>query len=342
MAAMLGSLPLALTAGDPSGIGPEIALRAWLDRQSLAVPPFYLLTDPAFLQQRAASMGLPLKFVVTTPAEAMQAFADALPIVPLSASFTDAPSQPDTASAAGIIEALDRSVDNIYAGQAAAIVTSPIAKKPLYEAGFKFPGHTEYFAELASRRSGRAEKSVMMLAGPELRTVPVTIHIALSEVPRTLTTDMIVEAALVTARELHSRFGITKPRLAIAGLNPHAGEGGSMGKEDAEIVQPAVEQLQSQGIDAFGPLPADTLFHPRARAGYDVAICMYHDQALIPAKTLAFDEAVNVTLGLPFIRTSPDHGTAFDIAGKGIARADSLISALKLARQMADRQAVPS
>ncbi|RUX91130.1 4-hydroxythreonine-4-phosphate dehydrogenase PdxA, partial [Mesorhizobium sp. M2A.F.Ca.ET.040.01.1.1] len=194
----------------------------------------------------------------------------------------------------------------------------------------------EYLAHLASRHTGKEVTPVMLLAGPDLRTVPVTIHIPLAEVPKVLTTELIVAVARITAADLKSRFGIARPRLAIAGLNPHAGEGGAMGQEDAAIVAPAVETLKAEGIDAVGPLPADTMFHPRARATYDAALCMYHDQALIPAKTLAFDEAVNVTLGLPFIRTSPDHGTAFDIAGRGIARAESLIAALRLARRLAD------
>jgi 4-hydroxythreonine-4-phosphate dehydrogenase len=215
-------------------------------------------------------------------------------------------------------------------------VTCNIAKKPLYDGGFSFPGHTEYLAHLATLYTGKTTMPVMMLAGPDLRTVPVTIHIPLSQVPQALTTELIVATARITAADLRNRFGLGKPRLAISGLNPHAGEGGAMGNEDQDVIAPAIATLRAEGIDAFGPLPADTMFHPRARAGYDAALCMYHDQALIPAKALAFDEAVNVTLGLPFIRTSPDHGTAFDIAGKGIARPDSLIAALKLAHQLAD------
>ncbi|MER9327072.1 4-hydroxythreonine-4-phosphate dehydrogenase PdxA [Mesorhizobium sp. M0488] len=330
---------LALSVGDPSGIGPEIAIAAFLARDTVGVPPFYLLADPALIASRAGLLGISLPAVETTPAQAVQAFSHALPIVPLAARSIDSPGRPDPANAAGIIEAIDRAVADCLAGVAAAVVTCPIAKKPLYDAGFRFPGHTEYLAYLAARHSGVDAVPVMMLAGPDLRTVPVTIHIALAEVPKALTTELIVATARVTATDLASRFGIARPRLAIAGLNPHAGEGGSMGLEDERIVRPAVDMLRSEGIDAFGPLPADTLFHARARAGYDVALCMYHDQALIPAKALAFDEAVNVTLGLPFIRTSPDHGTAFDIAGKGIARPDSLIAALKLARQLADTDA---
>ncbi|MER9131522.1 4-hydroxythreonine-4-phosphate dehydrogenase PdxA [Mesorhizobium sp. M0768] len=329
-------LPLALSVGDPSGVGPDIAIAAWQARESAGVPSFYLLADPALIAARAHRLGTDIAIAETTPALAPGVFSRALPVVALAARFVDSPGRPDPADAAGIIEAIDRAVADCLAGRAAAVVTCPIAKKPLYDAGFRFPGHTEYLAHLASLHTGTEVIPVMLLAGPDLRTVPVTIHIALAEVPKALTTDLIVATGRITAADLANRFGIAKPRLAIAGLNPHAGEGGTMGTEDERIVRPAVDRLRQEGIDAFGPLPADTLFHARARAGYDVALCMYHDQALIPAKALAFDEAVNVTLGLPFVRTSPDHGTAFDIAGKGIARAGSLIAALKLARVLAD------
>lgn len=301
-----------------------------------AVPPFYLLADPQLVAARARQVGASIEIAETTPAQAARIFSRALPVVPLSARFIDSPGRPDPANAAGTVEAIDRAVSDCLAGRAAAVVTCPIAKKPLYDAGFRFPGHTEYLAHLASLHTGREVMPVMLLAGPDLSTVPVTIHIALADVPKTLTTAMIVATARITAADLTNRFGIASPRLAIAGLNPHAGEGGAMGTEDERIIRPAIDILRAEGIDAFGPLPADTMFHARARAGYDAAICMYHDQALIPAKALAFDEAVNVTLGLPFIRTSPDHGTAFDIAGKGVVRADSLIAALKLARRLAD------
>ncbi|HEY4193102.1 MAG TPA: 4-hydroxythreonine-4-phosphate dehydrogenase PdxA, partial [Mesorhizobium sp.] len=327
---------LALSVGDPSGVGPETAITAWSRRQADGVPAFYLLADPALIETRARFIGLDVKIQPTTPDQASALFGEALPVVPLAARFIDSPGRPDPDNAAGIVEAIDRAVADCLAGDAAAVVTCPIAKKPLYDAGFRFPGHTEYLAHLASRHTGREIMPVMMLSGPDLRTVPVTIHIPLAEVPSALTSELIVATARITAVDLAQRFGIKKPRLAISGLNPHAGEGGAMGDEDERIVRPAIDKLRAEGIDAFGPLPADTMFHPRARAGYDVAICMYHDQALIPAKALAFDEAVNVTLGLPFIRTSPDHGTAFDIAGKGIARPDSLIAALKLARRLAD------
>ncbi len=321
---------LALTAGDPSGIGPEITIAAWRSRERQAVPPFYLIGDPDFLRARVPDVPL----AVVEPGEAAAAFAEALPLVQLRARFTGTPGRPETANAAGIVESIERAVADVAAGHAAALVTCPIAKKPLYDAGFAYPGHTEFLGHLAG-----GARAVMMLAGPDLRAVPVTVHVALAEVPRLLTRRDIVETARITARDLQSRFGIARPRLAIAGLNPHAGENGAMGREDEEIVRPAVEALIAEGIDARGPLPADTMFHPRARATYDAAICMYHDQALIPAKALAFDETVNVTLGLPFIRTSPDHGTAFDIAGQGVARPDSLIAALKMARAMADAKA---
>ncbi len=328
-------LPLALSIGDPSGIGPEIAIEAWRRRADFDLPPFYLLADPGLIAARAQAVGGEIPIVEADPSQAVAGFQDALPVLPLAARFTDRPGQPDVTNAAGTVEAIERAVADTLTGVAAAVVTCPIAKKPLYDAGFGFPGHTEYLAHLASQYLGRPVTPVMMLAGPDLRTVPVTIHIPLSDVPKVLTTDLIVEIGRITANDLRDRFGLERPRLAIAGLNPHAGEDGSMGHEDGWIVRPAVDKLRSEGIDAKGPLPADTMFHPRARATYDAALCMYHDQALIPAKALAFDEAVNVTLGLPFVRTSPDHGTAFDIAGKGIARPDSLIAALKLADRLA-------
>ena len=331
--------PLALSVGDPSGIGPEIAISAWQARSDRGVPPFYLLADPDLVASRARSMRLSVNIQLVDPSGAASHFETALPVCPLMTKMADQPGVPDPTNVAGTIEAIERAVADVFAGLADAVVTCPIAKKPLYDAGFAFPGHTEFLGHLAEQKTGAKALPVMMLAGPELRTVPVTIHIALADAPRQLTRDLIVETAEITVRDLIERFGIVHPRLAIAGLNPHAGENGSMGMEDETIVRPAVEALQRLGIDARGPLPADTMFHARARASYDVAICMYHDQALIPAKTLAFDEAVNVTLGLPFIRTSPDHGTAFDIAGKGIARPDSLIAALRLARAMADAKA---
>jgi 4-hydroxythreonine-4-phosphate dehydrogenase len=234
-----------------------------------------------------------------------------------------------------IIEAVDRAVDDVRQGKAAAVVTNPVNKLALRRGGFAYPGHTEYLGHLAERWTGQPAHPVMMIAGPNLRTVPVTIHVPLADVPRILNEDMIVETGRIVAADLESRFGVARPRIAVAGLNPHAGEHGTIGAEDDAVVRPAVERMRSLGINATGPLPADTMFHATARATYDAALCMYHDQALIPAKTLAFDEAVNVTLGLPFVRTSPDHGTAFDIAGSGRANPSSLIAALRLAAAMA-------
>lgn len=332
--------PLALSIGDPSGIGPDVALAAWLKRDALALPPFLLIADPAQVAARAAHLGLDVpQAIIQSPEQAPGLFAEKLPILPLANPHRESPGTPLPENAAGVIEAIERAVALTLQGSAAAVVTCPIAKKPLYEAGFPHPGHTEFLAELASRHLGRDVTPVMMLAGPQLRAVPVTIHIALSQVPLRLTTQDILEVSRITARELTERFGIAAPRLAISGLNPHAGEGGAMGHEDEAIIRPAIEALQREGIDARGPLPADTMFHAPARATYDAAICMYHDQALIPAKALAFDETVNVTLGLPFIRTSPDHGTAFDIAGKGIARPDSLVAAIRLAWEQAQNAA---
>ncbi|MDW6021274.1 4-hydroxythreonine-4-phosphate dehydrogenase PdxA [Mesorhizobium sp. BAC0120] len=326
------ALPIAVTIGDPSGIGPELAIRAWLGRDC---PPFYVLGDPAQLVARAAAVGVTLPVAEVEPSGTAAEFRRALPVVPLTNTLLESPGRPDAANAAGITESIERAVDDCFRGRAAGMVTNPIAKKSLYDAGFRFPGHTEFLGYLAEQETGETYLPVMMLAGPALRTVPVTIHVPLSEVPPLLTTDLIVSTARVVAADLRCRFAIASPRLAVAGLNPHAGEDGAMGAEDIRVVKPAVAALNAEGIKATGPLPADTMFHERARATYDAAICMYHDQALIPVKTLAFDETVNVTLGLPFIRTSPDHGTAFDIAGTGKARPDSLIAALKLAARLA-------
>jgi 4-hydroxythreonine-4-phosphate dehydrogenase len=330
--------PLALTIGDPAGIGPEIAAAAWARRQADALPPFFLLGDAALVSARAQRTGLAVEVAECAPAEAPALFGAKLPVVPLRNALSDEPGRPHVANAAGIVEAIDRAVELVRTGEAAAVVTAPIAKKTLYDAGFGFPGHTEYLGHLAAARFGIEATPVMMIAGPDLRTVPLTIHIPLADVPAQITQARIVATCRIVASDLRDRFGIARPRLAVAGLNPHAGEDGSMGHEDRDVIAPAVAALRAEGIDARGPLPADTMFHARARAGYDAAICMYHDQALIPAKTLAFDTAVNVTLGLPFIRTSPDHGTAFDIAGKGVARPDSLIAALKMAGEMAARK----
>jgi len=327
--------PLVITCGDPSGIGPELILKAWAARREAQIAPFAVIADPDLMSSRARVLGIdvPIASGIGDPA----AFDTALPVIPLANRFSDSPGTPARENAAGVMEAIERAVELVAGGDARGMITAPISKKPLYEAGFRFPGHTEYLGHLSAARYGRPVQPVMMLAGPDLRAVPVTIHIPLADVPAALTGDLIVSTCRIVAADLVSRFGIGRPRLAVTGLNPHAGEGGAMGREEIEMIGPAIEALNEEGIDAFGPMPADTMFHARARQTYDAAICMYHDQALIPAKALAFDETVNVTLGLPFVRTSPDHGTAFDIAAKGVARPDSLIAALRMADRMSLR-----
>jgi 4-hydroxythreonine-4-phosphate dehydrogenase len=334
------SRPLALTLGEPAGIGPDIAFAAWLRRAELALPPFYLLGDPAFLAERARLLGLRVPLAVGAPRDAAAAFATALPVVDIGVTITAAPGRPDGSSAPAAIAAIRRAADDVLGGTAHALVTNPVAKSVLYRSGFADPGHTEYLARLAQAATGTPAQPVMLLWSPELAVVPVTVHIALREVPLRLTRDLVLSTARIVARDLADKFHIAKPRLALAGLNPHAGEEGTIGDEDATIVAAAVAQLRSEGIEARGPLPADTMFHAAARATYDAALCMYHDQALIPIKTIAFDTAVNLTLGLPFVRTSPDHGTAFDIAGTGRADPSSLIAAIKLAAQLSTRTPV--
>jgi 4-hydroxythreonine-4-phosphate dehydrogenase len=326
--------PLALTSGEPAGIGPDIALEAWQRRVELDLPPFYLLGDRAFFAERAKILGLKIELADAEPENACATFAKALPVVASGEDATARPGLPDATSANAALASIRRAVDHVRNGQASAVVTNPIAKSVLYRAGFRHPGHTEFLAELAAD-GGVAPQPVMMLWSPTLAVVPVTIHVSLRDALADLTSELIVSTARIAVADLKARFGLASPRLAVSGLNPHAGEDGSLGTEDITVVTPAIEILRRDGIDARGPLPADTMFHPAARKTYDCAICMYHDQALIPIKTIAFEDAVNVTLGLPFIRTSPDHGTAFDIAGTGKANPSSLIAALRLAARMA-------
>lgn len=330
-----GVLPLALSQGDPAGIGPDIALQAWLRRDELGLPPFLYIGDPAVLKIRARQLELDVTIVETDAKDAGAVFANALPVLAVPTGVDVLAGKPHVANARGTIAAIETAVSLCLAGQVRAVVTNPIAKSVLYEAGFGFPGHTEFLADLASRATGTSVMPVMMLAGPKLKAVPVTIHIPLKDVPGALTESLIVETCRIVAKDLADRFGLAAPRLAVAGLNPHAGENGAIGHEDDDIIHPAIRSLRDEGIDAFGPLPADTMFHDDARTRYDVAICMYHDQALIPAKALGFDDSVNVTLGLPFIRTSPDHGTAFGLAGSGFAKETSLVAALQMADRMA-------
>ncbi|MDH2381563.1 4-hydroxythreonine-4-phosphate dehydrogenase PdxA [Bradyrhizobium sp. CER78] len=326
--------PLALTSGEPAGIGPDITLAAWLRRRELDLPPFYLLGDPASLAERAKTLGLAVELAEVRAEEASAAFERALPVVATGKAATAQPGKPDGTSADAALASIRQAVADVAAGEASAVVTNPIAKNVLYRAGFRHPGHTEFLAELAAR-GGAAPQPVMMLWSPALAVVPVTIHVSVREALAQLSTDLIVSTARIVVADMKARFGLAAPRLAIAGLNPHAGEDGTLGMEDVEIVAPAVDILRRDGVAVRGPLPSDTMFHAAARKTYDCAICMYHDQALIPIKTVAFEDAVNVTLGLPFVRTSPDHGTAFDIAGTGKANPSSLIAALRLAARMA-------
>ncbi|MDX5383541.1 MAG: 4-hydroxythreonine-4-phosphate dehydrogenase PdxA [Rhodobacterales bacterium] len=319
--------PIALSCGEPAGIGPEIAAGAWQALKGSL--PFFWIGDPRHLPA-----GTPLQ-IIETPAQALTVSATALPVLALPFAAPATPGQPDPANAQGVIDAIARGVELVQSGAAAAICTAPIHKKALKDgAGFAYPGHTEYLAALAG-----IERVVMMLACDALRVVPTTIHIPLAEVPQALTAALLTDTILITHAALRRDFGLAAPRLAVAGLNPHAGEGGAMGHEEIEMIIPVLEALRAEGIDIAGPMSADTMFHAGARARYDAAICMYHDQALIPIKTLDFAGGVNVTLGLPFIRTSPDHGTAFDIAGRGIADPSSLIAALKMADVMARARA---
>jgi 4-hydroxythreonine-4-phosphate dehydrogenase len=327
--------PLALTLGEPAGIGPDLALSVWRRRSELDVPPFYLVADPDFLRLRAEQLRLDVPVATVTPRTAAATFGSALPVVAIDMPVTAAPGRPDRSSAPAAVASIRRATADVMAGSAAAIVTNPVAKNVLYNWGFAEPGHTEFLATLVHEATGKSLRPVMMLWSPELAVVPVTIHLPLREIFKQLSVELVVDTGRIVARDLAKRFGLPHPRLAIAGLNPHAGEAGTLGEEDGAIVAPAVARLVADGIDARGPLPADSLFHAQARATYDVALCMYHDQALIPIKTLAFDHAVNVTLGLPFVRTSPDHGTAFDIAGTGRADPTSLVAALRLAARLA-------
>ncbi len=337
--------PLVLTMGEPAGIGSELTLTAWRRRHECAVPPFVALDDADRLAALASDLGwtVPIRRVETA-AMAVACFPNALPVLHRPLAVAVKPGRPDPANAPVVRDAIAEAVHLTRAGGTSAVVTNPINKDILNAGGFPFPGHTEYLAELA----GPDHHAVMMLACPGLRVVPVTIHMALADVPRHLTTEAIVRAGQVTLSALRRDFGIESPRLVVAGLNPHAGERGRMGHEEATTIGPAVAALRRDGGGAaagaggatiVGPLPADTLFHAAARQRYDAALCMYHDQALIPVKTIDFSGGVNVTLGLPFVRTSPDHGTAFDIAGQGRANADSLLAALRQGASIAARRA---
>lgn len=333
--------PLCVTMGEPAGIGPEITLAAWALRHSAGLPPFYMIADPQYMRLVAARVQPGAKiFEITEPSEAPAAFEKGLPVLAVGNGADVIFGKPRRETATAVIRSIDIGVDHVLRGLAAAIVTNPIQKAVLYDAGFHHPGHTEYLADLCSKFAGcDALDPIMMLAVPELKVVPLTIHIPLRQVADTLTQSLIVETCEGVTRALRRDFGIEKPRIAVAGLNPHAGEAGKIGHEEDDIIRPAVATLQNRGINVIGPLPADTLFHERARKQYDSVVCMYHDQALIPLKTINFDNGVNITLGLPIVRTSPDHGTALDIAGAGKARPHSLIAAILTATEIAARRA---
>jgi 4-hydroxythreonine-4-phosphate dehydrogenase len=328
--------PLALTLGDPAGIGPEIVVKAWNELRRSG-PPFVVVGD---YQAVASASGASNVRRVLSPNDALAVFEQALPIIDIPLRSRVVAGQPSPAAAAAIIRWIETAAGLALSGTVAGVVTAPIAKAPLYEAGFKFPGHTEFLGELTQAASfDGARGPIMMLVAQDLRVSLVTVHSPLAKAPGLLSVEAIVNAGLVTAQALRIDFGIDEPRLAIAALNPHAGEGGALGREEIEIVEPAVRALRELGVDATGPYPADTLFPEAMRGRYDAAVCLYHDQALIPVKMLDFWGGVNVTLGLPIVRTSPDHGTAFDIAGRGLARADSLIAAIRLADEIAGRRA---
>ena len=332
---MPNGAPLALTMGEPAGIGGEIALKAWLRRQDEDLPPFFLIDDPERLRALAQRLGwaIPIR-TVATPQDAAAQFGTALPVVPLTLSRPVEPGRPDPANGSAVLESIARAVALVREGSAAGIVTNPIHKHVLYSAGFRHAGHTEYLAALTDAEA----LPVMMLACPGLRVVPATVHLPLSEVPKALSRPLLVRIGRILGQALVTDFGIARPRIALAGLNPHAGETGAIGREEIEIVEPAANDLRTEGLDVLGPAPADTLFHEEARRRYDAALCLYHDQALIPLKTIDFYRGVNVTLGLPIVRTSPDHGTAFDLAGTGQADARSLFAALDLAGRIAARR----
>ncbi len=334
----LDAAPLAVTMGDPAGIGLELTAMVWHRRNADRMAPFALYGSAAALATRAEAIGLAVPIrVIGAPRDAITTFDAALPVIDIPLNAPARPGVADPSNSAAVIEAIERAVADTVAGHASAVVTNPIAKNVLYQAGFQHPGHTEYLAELAGRMvSGGPFVTVMMIASEALLVVPLTIHIPLAAVPGAISADAIVANVRIMADALRRDFAIAHPRIAVAGLNPHAGEDGAMGREDIDIITPAIAHLKAEGVDVTGPHPADTLFHAARRATYDAVLAMYHDQALIPAKTLAFDTGVNVTLGLPFVRTSPDHGTAFDIAGAGSASPSSLIAAMHLARRISD------
>ena len=331
--------PIAVSMGEPAGIGGDISLKAWTVRNHRSVPAFFMIDDPQRLEALARRLGLKLPLqTIASPAEAAAVFNDALPILPQALPVHSVPGVIEPQNASAVISSITRAAEFVIAGEACALVTNPVQKSALYQAGFKYPGHTEFLAHLCKDQCGMKEAPtpVMMLAVDDLRAVPATIHIPLSQVAGALSEDLIKNLLTILADALRNDFAIPNPRIAVAGLNPHAGEEGALGGEEVRIIKPAVDALRASGLNVTGPYPADTLFHPHARANYDAVLAMYHDQALIPIKTVDFDRGVNITLGLPIVRTSPDHGTALDLAGTGKASPASFIEALYTARFIAD------
>jgi len=332
--------PLAVSLGDPAGIGPELIAEAWARRERCALPAFFLVGGEATLEQAARSRGLSVPLVrIEAPEQALSAFSDALPVLALnSGDHLALAGMPSREGAALALASLTTATRLTLSGQSSAIVTGPIAKSKLAEVGFRQPGQTEFVADACGVAH---DDAVMMLAGPNLRTVPLTVHIALRDVPAAITRDLIERRTRIIAKALARDFGLSPARIAVTGLNPHAGEDGRMGREEIDVIMPSIAALRAEGLSVSGPHPADALFAEHERARFDVALCMYHDQALIPVKTLDFDQGVNVTLGLPIVRTSPDHGTAFGIAGKGIASPGAMIAAIRMAGECAARRGRP-
>ncbi|MCW3798676.1 4-hydroxythreonine-4-phosphate dehydrogenase PdxA [Sphingomonas sp. BN140010] len=328
-------LPLAVSLGDPAGVGPEVVAKCWDGRRALGLPPFVAVGDPRSLTQVWDGDIA----VIDDPRHAADAFAHGLPLLAVPAAGSSVPGCPTMAGAHCSLDSLELAVGLARSGSVAAVVTGPVSKQQLYAIGFTHPGQTEFVAERCGVSPGNV---AMMLAGPTLRTVPVTTHLPLREVADRLTPGLIEARARATLRGLQRNFGLAEPRLAVAGFNPHAGEGGALGREEIEVIQPAIETLQAEGWQVSGPYPADTMFHAAARARYDAALCMYHDQALIPLKALHFEEGVNLTLGLPIVRTSPDHGTAFDIAGEDRADPRAMAAAMRMAADCAAHRAANS
>ena len=335
--------PLVVSMGEPAGVGPDIILQAFEHRQTFETPCFYVIGDAACFEARAQALGCALSLhIITAPEEAVAHFPNALPLIDIGPIDAVSPGTLNPENASAVIEAIRLGVQHIAEGRAAGLVTAPLHKAGLYGSGFQFPGHTEFLGALAAdffKPEGGSSQPVMMLVAEGLRVVPLTIHVALKDVPGLLHQELIIKTVQTLAKDLTMRFGLKRPHIVLTGLNPHAGEDGTMGREEIDVIIPAIKALQAEGLSVAGPVSADTCFHAEARAGYDAVVAMYHDQALIPIKTLAFDEGVNVTLGLPFIRTSPDHGTALSLAGLGKARPDSFLNALRLAAEMATYEA---